>query len=345
MSAAIKPESVPERDPIRPKFRQSVPLEGDNGLYSQTWWPICLSKDLAVGGVKGVPFLDGKVVTWRGEDGVAHVQSAWCPHMGTDLSVGKVVGNAIQCAFHNWEFGATGQCIGARWAKKVPEKAALFNFPTIEKWGFIWAFNGEKPLFMLPDLDFGDGEGTLVRNMPVPINECDPFMFTANAFDFQHFGALHDFWPSEDVEGSAVDIRFGEYDIEYAYEGQHWRGEEVKYRIRIFGTNIYLQTGTYQGRFYANLVCAGLPRQRYSDTWLSILMPRSGDTPEQAMRDQHDMDNIAYIEMKFIMQDAAVLNGIKFGPGFLLPEDKHFVKFVNWVRKFPKANPALHYIT
>jgi phenylpropionate dioxygenase-like ring-hydroxylating dioxygenase large terminal subunit len=344
MAAAEHLPATPARDAIRPKFRQPVPLEGDDGLYSQTWWPVCVSAELGKGQIKGVDFLDGKVVAWRDDGGVAHVHSAWCPHMGTDLSVGKVVGDRIQCAFHNWQFGPTGQCVGALWAKKVPERARLFAFPTVEKWGLVWAFNGEEPLWDMPTLDVPD-DHLLVKHQRVPINECDPFMFTANAFDFQHFGALHDFWPGDEVSDADVGIRWGKYDVEYSYGGKHWLGEDIFYRIRIYGTNIYLQDGTYQGQYYANLICAGLPRKRYSDTHLVILMPRGDGTPAGLTRAQHLADNLAFTEMKFIMQDAAVLNGIKFGPGYLLPEDKYFVQFVNWVRKYPKANPALHYIT
>ncbi len=66
----------PEPDKTRPRFRTPVPLEGDGGTFSQTWWPVCLSSDLAQGQIKGIEFLAGKIVAFRGEDGVAHVTSA-----------------------------------------------------------------------------------------------------------------------------------------------------------------------------------------------------------------------------------------------------------------------------
>lgn len=344
MNDASSPLPGAALHPVRPKFRQSVPLEGDDGVYSQTWWPVCRSSDVATGAIIPAGFLDGRIVIWRSEDGVAHVQSAWCPHMGTDLAVGKVVGDRIQCAFHNWQFGTDGRCVGALWAKKVPEKAAVFAFPTVERWGLIWAFNGETPLWHLPDLDVPDDQFH-IHHEYIPINDCDPFMFTANAFDFQHFGALHDFWPGDEVSDADVGIRWGEFDVEYSYAGKHWRNEAVNYRIRILGTNIYLQDGTYEGQYYANLICAGLPRKRYSDTHMVILMPKGDGSPAALKLAAHRADNLAFIEKKFVMQDAAVLNGIKFGPGFLIPEDKYFVQFVNWVRKYPKGNPAQHYIT
>src|SRR5258708_5020360 len=100
-----------------------VPFEGENGLFSESWCPICLSTDIPKGGVVGVPFLDGRVVAFRGEDGIARVMSAYCPHMGADLSMGKVVGNNIQCKFHKWEMNGEGWCVKTGVGDPAPRKA------------------------------------------------------------------------------------------------------------------------------------------------------------------------------------------------------------------------------
>jgi Rieske [2Fe-2S] domain len=51
---------------------------------------VAFSAEVPVGGVIGSPFLDGRVVIYRTSDGVAHVQSPYCRHLGADLSLGKV---------------------------------------------------------------------------------------------------------------------------------------------------------------------------------------------------------------------------------------------------------------
>src|SRR5262245_41367279 len=79
-----------------------VPNEGEEGLFTQSWFPICLSTDVPPETVKGYDFLDGRVVVYRGVDGRAQVASAYCPHMGADLAVGKMIGNNLRCAFHHW---------------------------------------------------------------------------------------------------------------------------------------------------------------------------------------------------------------------------------------------------
>ena len=132
---------------------------------------------------------------------------------------------------------AAGRCVGAKWAKKVPAKAAVFAFPACEKWGLIWAFNGEKALWSLPDIDVPN-EQLFFKHQRIPINGCDPFMFTANAFEFQHFGALHDLWPGDEVEEADVNIRWGQYDRKYSYGGKNTGWARIFSNVSVFWVRI-----------------------------------------------------------------------------------------------------------
>src|SRR5580658_8243051 len=54
---------------------QRLPAEGENGVFSKGWFPICTSQEVAPGQIRGEDFLDGRVVVYRGDDGVARVMS------------------------------------------------------------------------------------------------------------------------------------------------------------------------------------------------------------------------------------------------------------------------------
>ncbi|HIF08980.1 MAG TPA: Rieske (2Fe-2S) protein, partial [Sneathiellales bacterium] len=69
-----------------------MPSEGDDGLFTEAWFPVCMSDELKIGEILGKPFLDGRVVIYRDQSGTAHVQSSYCPHLGADLSKGSVAG-------------------------------------------------------------------------------------------------------------------------------------------------------------------------------------------------------------------------------------------------------------
>ena len=70
----------------------AVPPQGLGG-FNESWYPICTSEELGRSDVLSVVFLHGRVVAWRGEDGVAHVTSPFCPHLGADLQLAAVIGN------------------------------------------------------------------------------------------------------------------------------------------------------------------------------------------------------------------------------------------------------------
>ena len=79
--------------------------------FHACWYPLALSSELGAGEIRGVNFLGGRVVVYRTEQGEAQVRSAYCRHLGADLSVGKVVGEMIQCPFHHWRYDGSGVCI------------------------------------------------------------------------------------------------------------------------------------------------------------------------------------------------------------------------------------------
>ena len=50
-----------------------LPNEGADGLFSESWFPPCLSDDVPRDSVKGFSFLDGRVVVFRDAGGRAQV--------------------------------------------------------------------------------------------------------------------------------------------------------------------------------------------------------------------------------------------------------------------------------
>src|SRR5215813_6714502 len=90
---------------IAPRKRllgRRVPAEGDDGLFTQSWFPICLASDVGRGQIVGADFLGGRVVVFRTAAGTVRVLSAYCPHLGADLAAGDVYEDTIRCPFHHW---------------------------------------------------------------------------------------------------------------------------------------------------------------------------------------------------------------------------------------------------
>ena len=69
------------------------------------WFAVSETDELAVSQAKAAFYWDTHLVVWRDETGEAHVQDAFCPHLGAHLGHGGVVKECqLECPFHGWLF-------------------------------------------------------------------------------------------------------------------------------------------------------------------------------------------------------------------------------------------------
>src|SRR5688572_20437098 len=120
---------------VRDRFPFPIP----NG-----WFVVALSEELTVGESVARHYFGRDLVLFRGDHGAAHVLDAYCAHLGAHLAVGgKVEGDCIRCPFHGWRYeGTTGRCneIPYGGSERIPEKAKVRTYPTIERAGAVWAW-------------------------------------------------------------------------------------------------------------------------------------------------------------------------------------------------------------
>src|SRR5262245_331778 len=91
--------------------------------YPNGWFRLAYSHEVARGQILRTSALGQELIVFRGEDGVAAVIDAFCPHLGADLAAGgKVKGNAVACPFHAWEFAGDGRCVKIPYCEKIPKK-------------------------------------------------------------------------------------------------------------------------------------------------------------------------------------------------------------------------------
>src|ERR1700722_4852022 len=76
--------------------------------------------------------LGRRLVAYKTTSGQWAVLDGRCAHLGADLGEGCVVGEDLQCAFHNWRYGTDGRCTLAPAQERPPAFARLRSFPTVE---------------------------------------------------------------------------------------------------------------------------------------------------------------------------------------------------------------------
>lgn len=138
-----------------------------------------------------------RLVAYRGDDGAVHVLDSYCPHMGADLSKGTVNGSSLVCPFHSWSWGADGVCDHIPYAKKIPDKAVIGSWPTLEKNGLVMVWNDHEGNPPIPEYEPKDLEGTgtdqqwtdWVMSQFTINTHCRELV--DNMADCAHFGPVH----------------------------------------------------------------------------------------------------------------------------------------------------------
>lgn len=116
-------------------------------MIPNQWYTILESNEIKKGKIVGVTRMGEKLVVWRNSQGVVSVMSDRCPHRGVALSVGKLIGDCIQCPFHGFEYDITGSCklVPANGKASEPPKALqVKTYPTQEAHDFIFIWWGDS---------------------------------------------------------------------------------------------------------------------------------------------------------------------------------------------------------
>lgn len=160
------------------------------------WFCVGWSGDIAVGETKPLRYFGQHLVLWRDEEGTAHVQDAFCPHLGAHFGHGgKVLGCELACPFHGWRFDEDGNNTLIPYSERLNAKGKLKTFPSVERNGLIFAWyhpHGIEPQWEIPVVpEFNDPE-----NFTEPVHRIyqvnAPWQELAeNGVDAAHFRYVH----------------------------------------------------------------------------------------------------------------------------------------------------------
>ena len=311
-----------------------MPREGDGGLFTQSWFPVCYSHELAPGAHVGRDFLDGRVIVARNASGQAQVLSAYCAHLGADLTHGSWRDGRLRCPFHGWEYDLDGRCAATGIGDPAPPRARLFAFPTCEKYGVILAFNGEAASWPMPDLAIAADEAAL---FPAPSRRihCDPWTMLANTPDWQHFLLLHGF----------------EFDVEHAHATRAWHANGMHYTMRtridgrefeftpnILGSSVFYVNGRMGDRRFGLMAPFGLPRPGECDIYTVVVLDRRDPDPEGMLQ---------ILGARFgamVDEDYPLIDSAHFRPRNLTRADAQLARFLQMMRDYPRAHPAADFL-
>ena len=131
------------------------------------WTAVCIADDLPAMVVLPSVCEGADIAVWRSATGQLAAWADRCPHRGMRLSHGFVRGEALNCIYHGWTYGADGGCtrIPAHPALVPPATIKAVRFACVQAQGLVWvaSLGTAAPL---PDL----GGLTPVRSLVVEVS-------------------------------------------------------------------------------------------------------------------------------------------------------------------------------
>ena len=104
-------------------------------------------------------FLGTPVIMLRHSDGRVAALEDLCPHRLMPLSMGKRVGDEVECGYHGMRFSIEGSCMLAPGQTHIPQQACVRSYPFLEKHGLLWIWMGARELAssdLVPDIRWND---------------------------------------------------------------------------------------------------------------------------------------------------------------------------------------------
>jgi len=113
----------------------------------QGWFPVAWSHELPVGGVTRLRYFESELVLWRGANGEAYLQDAFCLHLGAHRGIGGwVVGDDLACPWHGWEWRGDGHNSRIPYSGEgCKPNLKIRTYPLREWCGAIVAWYSEDP--------------------------------------------------------------------------------------------------------------------------------------------------------------------------------------------------------
>lgn len=157
----------------------------------QAWYRVCSAGDLPAGKVLRWDLPSRSFVLWRGrQDGQVHAAAAHCAHMGTHLGFGEVIGDALRCPLHHWQWDGDGACHNIPGADPAALRQRVF--PVAEVQGSVFLFSGPVPRYAPPEIGTAGGTAPARTLAGSPVRLRCPWAAVAcNGFDMQHMRTVH----------------------------------------------------------------------------------------------------------------------------------------------------------
>lgn len=315
--------------------------------FPASWYLFGHERDLVTPRSKRM--LGRQLVAFRTASGKVSVMAANCSHMGADLGCGRVIGESIQCPFHNWKYGDDGICNHIPGMSTIPAFAKQTCYPTIVRHGYVFFFNGPTALFPLPFFDGADPQDFVAGKIFSYTSDCTWFVNAAHGYDTQHFDAVHD---RKLVAPPVIDCphrfaRRNRYHAEVLGRTpldkllKLFAGKRVTITITNWGGTFVVITGEFD-HAHSRFIIATQPLDNGHTRCEGIVFaPKIRPGFLRPMLEPLVLATRRFFTHGYLKDEAQRLRGTHYSPETIIGHDRDIVAFFNWAAALPQSRDEL----
>lgn len=320
-------------------FELKPPPVSSFPAHPASWYLFCHANELRQGPL-AKEILGRDLVAFQTASGKIVVLDARCSHLGANLGRGKVVGETIQCPFHNWRFGGDGLCKKIPGATEIPLFARQQNYPVAIRHGFVFFFNGVEALFPLPFFEGEEPENFVAGNLFSYTAQAEWFMVAAQGFDRQHFEAVHDrrlIEPPE-VDCPTLFVRRNRWYAEIIGASLRDRilrtlvGETVRLTIHNWGGTLFMVKAEFP-RACSRFLVSFRPLENKRTHFDVIVFARRG-LPALGLTARR------WFTRGHLLDESDQIRDTQYRPARFIPADADMIELFRWLATLPQQPPT-----
>lgn len=188
-------------DPRLPAMPRRVTIGGETAkrlksmgaFVRNAWYVAAWQHEVSAARALAREILGTPVLLYRTPDGTPVALEDRCCHRALPLSMGRILGERIECGYHGLQFDRTGACVAVPGQSAVPPGARVPAYPLVERDRFVWIWMGDADRMDpddIPDFHWLDHPDWRAKPSYLHIR-CNYQLLIDNLLDLSHLPFVH----------------------------------------------------------------------------------------------------------------------------------------------------------
>ena len=163
-------------------------------MFLRNYWYVAATDTEVERKPLGRIILGEPIVFYRLEDGTPVALEDRCAHRHLPLSMGKLVGDTLQCHYHGLRYDKTGTCVRVPGQDMIPRSARVRSYPVVERYHWLWIWMGDPALAdpaKITDYHWLDDPNWGAKGQYLHV-KCNWQLVVDNLLDLTHLAFVHE---------------------------------------------------------------------------------------------------------------------------------------------------------